>query len=648
MNVGKEELISRDSQVLTRDKIIKMIHWLETEKARMEKEKQTFVRVDVISLDYKRIRARNFYYGTFRVREESLNYIERKYSPFVIRENKVFKINHQIGTCVKCESITDFSLVFEENPELSIFEDYKLETIPPIKIIERQINILNGILMGLYPHLKSILFGTYGPSSYKYRKEQLNPKLNSYQEEAALKALGAEDFHLILGPPGTGKTTLISELCGKFAARGERVLLTSWMNVAIDNALHALLKGKLVPEHQICRIGAGDFRIAEEILPLVLSGYLIPSELLRKKVVGSTLASAYKAIPKRVEELGIREPINLMENIHKKIPEEDLFDVVIVDEAGTATLPQTLLALVLGKKFILIGDHRQLPPVVSDEDCADWIKESLFEKLWKMYPSNHSMLHEQYRMDPNIADIVSSTIYRDLGGIQTPEEVRKRPTPFEGVKADRSLNNHEKIVVNKHPITWIDSSGEVKWFNFESSHSAKNDSEIENINKLLEILVENIKIDPNSIGVLSPFRYQVSTMVKGLETFIEKGVAVNTIHSFQGNEKDVIIISMVAKSENDSKIFSDIRLLNVALTRAKFKLIIVSDTTMVTGSKKTSQIMRMLFDSARKNRSYVAKDALNPQQNKEIRNETKRDQKIAETHKFLKEEKRRLGLYIKR
>ena len=290
----------------------------------------------------------------------------------------------------------------------------------------------------------------------------------------------------------------------------------------------------------------------------------------------------------------------------------------------------------LGKKFILIGDHRQLPPVVSDEDCAEWIKESLFEKLWKMYPSNHSMLHEQYRMDPNIADIVSSTVYHDLGGIQTPESVRKRPTPFGEVKADRPLNRYEEMVVNKHSISWVDSSGEMKWFKFESSHSAKNDCEIENISKLLEILVEDIKIDPNTIGVLPPFRYQVSTMVKGLEIFIEKGVAVNTIHSFQGNEKDIIIISMVAKKEDDSKIFKDVRLLNVALTRAKFKLIIVSDTTMATGSKNTSQIMKMLFDSARKNRSYVAKGALNPSQNNEIRNDTQSDQKIVDTQIFLK------------
>ncbi|KKH98179.1 hypothetical protein EO95_18345, partial [Methanosarcina sp. 1.H.T.1A.1] len=395
MDFGNNGTNSLRSPALTKEKISQLIDWLEFEKARMEKEKQTFVRVDVIALNYKRIKAKNFYYADFRVRSESLKYIERRYSPFVIRENKVFKVNYKLGTCVKCESITDFTLVFEEDPELATTKEYVMETVPPVEIVNRQIRILQEMLLGHHPTLKSILFGTYQPAPYIDIAEIINPKLNPFQKKAAKKALGTQDFHLILGPPGTGKTTIISELCEKFAARGEKVLLASWMNVAIDNALQAVLKGNKVDENLICRLGAGDFKVAEDILPITLTGRLIRSELLRKKVVGSTLASAYKAVPES----------------------NDLFDVVIVDEAGAATLPQTLLALVLGKKFILIGDHRQLPPVVSDENCAEWIRESLFEKLWKMYPQKHSMLNEQYRMDPAIADIISRTVYHDLGAV---------------------------------------------------------------------------------------------------------------------------------------------------------------------------------------------------------------------------------------
>ena len=244
MDPGKNVVNGVSFPALTKEKVLQLIDWLEKEKTLMEKEKQTFVRVDVLALNYKRIKAKNFYYVDLRVINESLKYIERKYNPFVIRENKIFKVNYTLGTCVRCESITDFTLIFEEDPELDSTKEYTMETVPPVEIVNRQIRILKEILSGQHPALKSILFGTHKPAQYKDVIETISPKLNSFQKEAAKKALGAEDFHLILGPPGTGKTTIISELCERFAANGERVLLASWMNVAIDNALMSVLKRK--------------------------------------------------------------------------------------------------------------------------------------------------------------------------------------------------------------------------------------------------------------------------------------------------------------------------------------------------------------------------------------------------------------------
>ncbi|WP_048133169.1 AAA domain-containing protein, partial [Methanosarcina sp. 1.H.T.1A.1] len=241
----------------------------------------------------------------------------------------------------------------------------------------------------------------------------------------------------------------------------------------------------------------------------------------------------------------------------------------------------------------------------------------------------------------------SRTVYHDLGGIKTPEFIGKRPGPFEEEIITGFKNPFARKVINKAPICWADSSGTMQWINFESSHSAKNDREIENISKLLELLVEDSGIDPKTIGVLSPFRYQASTMVKALENFIEKGVAVNTIHSFQGNEKDIIIISMVARHTKDSRIFEDIRLLNVAITRTKFKLIVVSDTSISESKDRASLIMDMLYDSARKNGGYVAKDGLNPTQNDEIRKDTLKEQTIADAQQYITKERKKLGLFGK-
>ncbi|MEL7662636.1 MAG: AAA domain-containing protein [Methanosarcina mazei] len=617
-----DNLHTLEHSALSDEKIVRLINWLEHEKELLQKETKTHLLVHVLSIKSKTVGNRVFYYGDFRVSKDSLSYLKRKYDPFIIRENKSFKINYQIGACVKCESATDFTLIFEERTDFDFTKLYKLESVPPIKIVNRQIRILQELLIVKEMQLKSILFGTYKPRTHTESVYNIDKKLNSSQKQAVLKALQTQDFQIILGPPGTGKTTIISELCKKFTARGERVLLTSWMNVAIDHALQAVLKDNIIDKNKVCRVGAGDYKIAESILPLTLPGNsLLRQDLDQKMIVGSTLASAYKTVAGSV----------------------DKFDVVIVDEAGAATVPQTLLALVIAKKFILIGDHCQLPPIVSDENCERWIRESLFEKLWKIYPEKHSMLNKQYRMNPEIAEIVSKTIYYNLGGMITPESVKKRPVPFIDTRSLRKPEE-KKIVDMSIPVCWVDNSGKTQWINTGNGRSAKNDREVENVSRILELLVNEVKVDPKTIGVLSPFRYQVSTMINALNTFIEKGVAVNTIHSFQGNERDIIIVSMVAKHPTDSRIFEDIRLLNVAITRTKFKLIVVADTTIAAKGDKTSKIMGIINSVARASGGYLIKNALNPPLNTEIREDTRKDRTIANTEKFLERERKKLRL----
>lgn len=331
-----DNLHTLEHSALSDEKIVRLINWLEHEKELLQKETKTHLLVHVLSIKSKTVGNRVFYYGDFRVSKDSLSYLKRKYDPFIIRENKSFKINYQIGACVKCESATDFTLIFEERTDFDFTKLYKLESVPPIKIVNRQIRILQELLIVKEMQLKSILFGTYKPRTHTESVYNIDKKLNSSQKQAVLKALQTQDFQIILGPPGTGKTTIISELCKKFTARGERVLLTSWMNVAIDHALQAVLKDNIIDKNKVCRVGAGDYKIAESILPLTLPGNsLLRQDLDQKMIVGSTLASAYKTVAGSV----------------------DKFDVVIVDEAGAATVPQTLLALVIAKKFILIGGN---------------------------------------------------------------------------------------------------------------------------------------------------------------------------------------------------------------------------------------------------------------------------------------------------
>lgn len=419
MNFNTYSTSDLESAKLTPAKIDLLIRWLKSERSRMEDEKGVHIFAKLIKDQPKITRGKIFYYLDFRVVEKSMDFLERRFRPFVIRENRAYKVNFRIGTCIKCESTIDFRMVFDNDPELDIDKEYKLENTAPVEIIDRQIAFLEEMKM-TDSLLRRIVYKTHTPLPPLRLDLDIDPKLNLSQKKAVLNAVQSQDFHLVLGPPGTGKTTIIREMCRLFAERGEKVLLTSWMNVAVDNALGAVLKEGALDSDHVCRIGAGDYKIAEDILPISLSGdpQGMMETIKKAKVVGSTLASAYKT-------RGSMDPP---------------FDVVIVDEAGTSNVPQTLFALGLAKKFILIGDHLQLPPIISGNDVEDWIKESLFEKLWKMYPLQHTMLKAQYRMAPEIAKIASDNLYSLLGGIKTPASVSKRATPFDNIDINQFPN----------------------------------------------------------------------------------------------------------------------------------------------------------------------------------------------------------------
>jgi DNA replication ATP-dependent helicase Dna2 len=471
--------------------------------------------------------------------------------------------------------------------------------------------------------LKSILFGYYKPKgSLDIKFDLRNNKLNIAQKEAISKSLQSKDFHLILGPPGTGKTTLIKELVEQNMKQGYRVLLTSWMNVAVDNALESIIDGKSINSNDICRIGAGDYKIAEKVLPFSLSDDFI-KELPNKKLVGVTLAGAYRSM----------------------IGSGKKFDLVIVDEAGSSTVPQTLLALDIADKFILIGDHLQLPPIVKDKSMK-WMTISLFENLWKMYPEKHSMLNVQYRMNPNIAKIASELVYTKLGGITSDESLISRATPFDTIDTNKFTLSEKKIMCKNLPICWIEVNGDTQWRRIGRDSSAKNIDEIGKIKHVVKLLIQS-GIEHNKIGILSTYRLQLSTLINEFEDYIDKGLSVDTIHSFQGNEKEIIIISLVEKNSK-AKIFSDIRLLNVALTRAKFKLIIVGNDKIANDTNETSEGFLKIWRYANRDfegmNGVISPDSFEAMDMEKLYEKSLKENRFMETIEQNKKEKMKFGL----
>ncbi|MFH7010826.1 AAA domain-containing protein [Flavobacterium sp. FlaQc-52] len=286
------------------------------------------------------------------------------------------------------------------------------------------------------------------------------------------------------------------------------------------------------------------------------------------------------------------------------------FDTVIIDEAGKANIAETLVAIELGKKVILVGDQMQLPPYMdsslidkedsnsfpnsvynngyTDVEIAHALKTSFFEFIIsriesKQFPSeNKEMLNYQHRMHPNIGNFVSEAFYgaKVLMGSRTHLNKINMPFPFD------------------NEIVFFDTSNSKNPFEQKEENSVKNDTEAEIITEFVlpQLLDNNIKAE--NIAIIAPYKFQVAN----IKQFIKKSIAckninidVATLDSFQGKEYDIIIFSFtrstahcIVKSINGKKKYlkvgflDDARRLNVAFSRAKKKLILVGNEATLT------------------------------------------------------------------
>ena len=222
-----------------------------------------------------------------------------------------------------------------------------------------------------------------------------NDRLNNNQKEAVGVCcnLSSEDlFHLIHGPPGTGKTTVITEIVSILHKKGQRVLVTSHTNVAVDNVLEKLASQGL---NNITRLG-NKTNISQELKRLVPLREDETLALKSSQVVGATLSK-----------------VSMLIKLGKLSWDQPFFDYVIVDESSMATIPQTLIGVLCGQKFILVGDHKQLPPITTQpaKYHVREQRESLFRILYDKYPNKHTLLDVQYRSNPLIMDFSSSCFY---------------------------------------------------------------------------------------------------------------------------------------------------------------------------------------------------------------------------------------------
>ncbi len=446
------------------------------------------------------------------------------------------------------------------------------------------------------PHLRRLVAGVTRPRFTSIQAPTL-PTLNEQQGLAVERALQMQDYLLIHGPPGTGKTSVIAAIVRQLCAQGQRVLLSAFTNQAVDNMLQRLEREGF---HDFVRLGH-DRSVDEHIQPHLLKRLLetqdakdgppgVQDMLRTLPVIASTTAtwSSEKYVP-------FRHPgVAAEDGAPAESPLE--FDVAIIDEAGQLTVPAILGALRFAKRFILVGDEKQLPPLVMSEEAAlEGLKDSLFSYLKRIdfdYMNDHPhaisacvSLKMQYRMNQWISHFASKESYG--GQLRAHPSVARRLLAFDpsSVQPGGEIRSIARALHPNLPMVFLDMAGA----NDEQDGPKTSTAEARAVRELVAGLLAR-GIREADIGIIAPYKAQVANIRRHLfgddaatawkALSPSTPLSVDTVDRFQGGERAVMILSFATTATPEAggqlrKHLTDPNRLNVALTRAQSKLILV-------------------------------------------------------------------------
>lgn len=428
-----------------------------------------------------------------------------------------------------------------------------------------------------------------------------NDEIDENQQEAVDKATSLEngEYLVIQGPPGTGKTTVITEIINQILSKNKlaKILVTSQSNQAVDNVLEKICES----EEKIVRFGNDKSKLSditkkyheEAVFDKYLqtvknrldndnTNYFIQSECLdelHKKWKHQVLQADDELktlLFKKIRVIfGTLVGISSWQNFRAVE-----FDYIIVDEAGRATLPELMIPLRRAKRFVLVGDHKQLPPIVDDEVLEQMqefnkkdLETTLFEELFKKieHKDFKHFLKFNYRSHKSIAKIYSDTFYN--GEIETKDSLLR----------EHGLNFDKKVYF--YSTSKLDNR-----FDKQSGTGKRNDI---NRDEIIKILIEiekqakekNIK---KSVGIITPYLAQRDNIRSKFghiqNDFNMLNIEINSVDAFQGSDRDIIIYDIV-RSQNHNKVniefITDEKRLNVALSRTKELLFIVGDADFI-------------------------------------------------------------------
>ncbi|MCB2410536.1 AAA domain-containing protein [Hymenobacter lucidus] len=482
----------------------------------------------------------------------------------------------------------------------------------------REMEFALGKVMGAYENrlaeLRDVLLGAK-PARYRDEAEATlyyPSPLNESQLAAVRHVLAAKDVAIIHGPPGTGKTTTLVQAILETIRRERRVLVCAPSNTAVD-----LLTEKLAERGvNVIRMG-NPSRVSDLLLHHTLDAQIMEHKSYGELKSMRQTAEQYReqagkfkrhfGWEEREQRRLLKEMAHQMlqdsDNLERYITEDLLdkvqvitctlvgasnrairhltYETVFIDEAAQALEPGCWIPITKGSRVVLAGDHQQLPPTVKSEQAArDGLRETLFEKCIKRQPDSARMLEVQYRMHEQIMEFSSEQFYE--GRLKAAPSVAHADLPAYDVRFTPDL-----------PVEFLDTAGfGFQELGIEESRSIANPEEADLLLRRLSQLLEvydpaDHTDDLLTIGVIAPYRAQINYLKDAVEDNDElvglmehRMLSIGTVDSFQGQERDIIAISLTrSNAQSEIGFLSDIRRMNVGMTRARKKLLIVGDSS---------------------------------------------------------------------
>ncbi len=444
------------------------------------------------------------------------------------------------------------------------------------------------------PRLRALLNGTIAPSftPWEATAAELPASFNPEQREAVLRSLAARDFLLIQGPPGTGKTSVVAEIARLAMAGGERVLIAGFTNQAVDNVLRRLLTQGV---HDFVRLGH-ELSVAAEARPQRLAA--------RARALAAQLptSAAEEGLEGRLDPTLLRHALSRAPLVastsatwssetYDEAGEPLRFDLALVDEATQLTAPALLGILRFAGRFVLVGDDRQLPPLVrSEEAAARGLKRSLFARLQERWGEAASVaLTRQYRMHPAICGFPSAEFYD--GRLIAEGEARTALLVF----GSAPTGHYAAVLDPTHPLVLVDVP------EGDEAPGAKASATQAEVTRSIVLALRRAGVGAGEIGVIAPYRAQVALIRRRLAASGETEVSVDTVDRFQGAERPVMLLTLggVAQAHGGDAFLADPQRLNVALTRAQRKLILIGNRRRMEAHPLLRRLVnycRMLYD----------------------------------------------------